>query len=97
MMAYKQHQNYRNDDWLVLDQLDLTENSRRRLIYSLKQPHGFGQLYVDLGSYTNEAGKHKRVTGLCLQLPQFIDLVAGLDEVLNRVKEIVKNKPYSQV
>ena len=96
-MAYKQHQNYRKDDWLVLDQLDLTENSRRRLIYSLKHPEGVGQLYVDLGSYTNEAGKHERVTGLCLQLPQFIDFVAGLDEVLNRVKEIVKKKPYSQV
>ena len=73
-MAYQQRQNFRNEDWVILDQLDLTENSRRRLIYSLKQPEGVGQLYVDLGSYTNEPGKRERVTGLCLQLPQFIDL-----------------------
>jgi len=96
-MAYQQRQNYRNEDWVILDQLDLTENSRRRLIYSLKQPEGVGQLYIDLGSYTNEPGKRERITGLCLQLPQFIDFVAGLDEVLNRVKEILKKKPYSQV
>ena len=65
-MAFQQRQNYRNEDWVLLDQLDLTENSRRRLIYSLKQPEGVEQVYVDFGSYTNEAGKHERDTRLCL-------------------------------
>ena len=95
-MAYQQQQNFRTEKWEILDQLALTENTRRRLVYSLKTPENSAQLFVDLGSYINDPNTETRVTGLCLQLPQFIDFVAGLDEVLNRVKEFVKKKPYSQ-
>ena len=72
-MAYQQQQNFRTEKWEILDQLALTENTRRRLVYSLKTPENSAQLFVDLGSYINDPNSETRVTGLCLQLPQIIE------------------------
>ena len=82
-------------EWVVLDALQLTENSRRRFVYSLKKLKNKKQLYLDLAAYGNDSQDFSRFTGLCMHLPTAIDFLAALDEILNRAKTILNEPQYA--
>ena len=82
-------------EWEVLDELQLAENSRKRFVYTLKKLKNKKQLYLDLAAYGNDSQDFSRFTGLCMHLPTAIDIIAALDEILNRAKTILNEPQYA--